>query len=444
MNLKKEIGILFAKYPYMGEEGPMERGRKKAYILKRPGRFAAILAVAVGIVVMVLAWVLFLSRVKKRTADLAAYTTLTRTGEEVNAVLDLDSLLTELELPNPRTEHKTVRNGAVKALMNMELSLSFTDEPDIISVTADVNETALKRYGITLKEKTWTSPAKVLPRTPAQMEAPPDTQEMTKPVTVLADGYLLSLLDEEGKGLNLRKVCERVHFERDRLSKELFGNSYVTNKTKLWFIVYPDGSERHNCYRAVFSLAETGAPEGRSVGGCFFTVDVWDLNYKAGIGVDFSRAEVAMYDEAAEAESLDEFTGRGCTVTELIGGSVSGADRPSFDYNGFVRFVGLPMSHPLPDGSLWSPSSDPLDEEDLWRLVGNGEYTMTELLSFVRMEIYARHGYTFPNEDQGKYLQHYLTCDWYSGTEDAPERFMSPTERRNLDLVRDLEALLDS
>ena len=444
MNLQKKIGILFAKYPYMGEEGLMERARKKAYVLKHPGRLTAILAAVVGIVLLILAWVLFLSRVKHRTADLSAYTTLTRTGEEVNAVLDLDSLLTELELPNPRTEPKAVRNGAVKALASMELRLSFTDEPDVISVTAEVNEAALKRYGITLKEKTWTGPAKVLPRTPGQVEATADTQEMAKPVTVLADGYLLSLLDEEGKGINLRKVCERVRFERDRLSKEIFGNSYVTNKTKLWFIVYPDGSERHNCYRAVFSLTETGATEGRSVGGCFFTVDVWDLSYKSGAGVEYLRSEVAMYDKEAEAESLDEFTARGCTVTELIGGSVSGAARPSFDYNGFVRFVGLPMSHPLPDGSLWSPSSDPLDEEDLWRLVGNGEYTMTEFLSFVRMEIYARHGYTFPNEDQAKYLQHYSACDWYSGTEDAPERFMSPTERRNLDLVRDLEALLDS
>ena len=129
---------------------------------------------------------------------------------------------------------------------------------------------------------------------------------------------------------------------------------------------------------------------------------------------------------------------------ESGGGSVPGPERPSFDYNGFVRFVGLPMSHPLPDGSLWSPSSDPLEEDDLWRLVGNGEYTMAELLSFVRMEIYARHGYTFPNEDQAAYRQHFDACDWYRGTEDAPERFMTPTERRNLDLIRDMEALLDS
>ena len=119
-------------------------------------------------------------------------------------------------------------------------------------------------------------------------------------------------------------------------------------------------------------------------------------------------------------------------------------ERPSFDYNGFVRFVGLPMSHPLPDGSLWSPSSDPLEEDDLWRLVGNGEYTMTELLDYVCMEIYARRGYTFPNEDQAAYRQHFEACDWYRATEDAPERFMTATERENLNLVRRLKDLLES
>ena len=150
-----------------------------------------------------------------------------------------------------------------------------------------------------------------------------------------------------------------------------------------------------------------------------------------------------MYDTAAEATDLStEFAG--CTMYELIGGSVITAGRPTFDYNGFVRFVDLPMSHPLPDGSLWSPSVDELNEDDLWRLIGNGEYTMAELLGFVRMEIYARHGYTFPQPDQGDYRAHYEGCGWYTPAEDAPERFMTTTERKNLELLRDLEALLDS
>ena len=69
---------------------------------------------------------------------------------------------------------------------------------------------------------------------------------------------------------------------------------------------------------------------------------------------------------------------------------------------------------------------------------------MLELLGFVRMEIYARRGYTFPQPDQEAYRAHFDGCDWYSPAEDAPERSMTPTERRNIDLVRDLEALLDS
>ena len=422
----------------------MEQGKKKTYTVKRPGRLAAVLAVIVGLALLILVWALFLDRVQRRTADLAVYTTLTRTGETVTAVLDLDSLLTELGLPNPRIEPKAARNGAVKALLNMKLQLAFTEEPDVMALSVEVNEGALKRRGIMLKERNWTGSVKVLPRTAAQEDAPMIAPEADKPRTVQGDGYLASLLDAEGKGLNLRKVCERVHFERDRLAKEIFGNSYVTKKTKLWFIVYPEGSERRNCYRAVYSLSEAGTQEGRSIGNCFFTVDLLDLYYRTGAGVSFSRSDVAMYDTAAEAERLDEFTAQGCTVTELVGGSVMGAVRPSFDYNGFVRFVGLPMSHPLPDGGLWSPSCDPLEEDDLWRLVGDGEHTMSELLGWVRMEIYARRGYTFPDPDQAAYREHFAACDWYSGTEEAPERFMTPTERRNLDLLRDMMALLDS
>jgi len=421
----------------------MEQGKKKTYAVKNPARLAAVTAVAVGVLLLVLGWVLFLGRVRRHTADLVAYTTLTRTGETVTAVLDVDSLLTELELPDPRTDPKAARNPAVKAILNMQLTLAFTEEPDVIAVTADVNEGDLKRKGIVLKERTWTSPAKVLPRT-APEEPALIGQTVDKPKTVLREGYLTALLDEEGKGLNLGPVCEKVHFERDRLSKEIFGNNYVTIKTNVWFIVYPEGGQRHNVYRAVFTLAETGEQAVRSIRNCCFTVDVVDLSYRAGTGVGFAKTDVAIYPTYEEASDLGEFTAQGCAITALAGGSVPGPERPSFDYNGFVRFVGLPMSHPLPDGSLWSPSSDPLEEDDLWRLVGNGEYTMTELLDYVCMEIYARRGYTFPNEDQAAYRQHFEACDWYRATEDAPERFMTATERENLNLVRRLKDLLES
>ena len=422
----------------------MEQGKKKTYTVKNPTRLVAVLAAAATVLLLILGWALFLNRVHRHTADLAAYTTLTRTGETVTAVLDVDSLLTELELPNPRTEEKAAaRSKAVKLILDMELELAFTPEPDVLTVTANVNERALRRQGIVLKERTWTAVPKVLPRT-AQEEPTFTAQEADRPKTLLQDGYLTALLDEEGKGLNLQPVYEKVRFERDRLAKEIFGNSYVTIKTNVWFIVYPEGSERRNVYRAVFTLTETGAPEGRSIGSCCFTVDVPDLIYRAGAGIGFSQPDVAIYPTYGAAADLEEFTARGCAVTELVGGSVRGPERPSFDYNGFVRFVGRPMSHPLPDGSLWSPSLDPLEEDDLWRLVGNGEYTMTELLDYVCMEIYARRGYTFPNEDQGAYRQHFSACDWYRGTEDAPERFMTATERENLNLVRRLKDLLEN
>ncbi len=422
----------------------MEQGRKKMYTVKHPGRLVVVVVISVGMILLALAWALFFSKVTKRTADLSAYTTLTRTGETVTAVLDVDSLLTELALPDPRTDEKAARNGAVKALLNMKLQVAFTEEPDVMAVSVEADERTLKLWGITLQNTSWAAQVKVLPRTTTQEEAPETPPEPEKPKTVLADGYLTSLLDEDGKGLNLRKVFERFRFERDRLAKELFGSSYVTKRTKLWFIVYPEGSARKNCCRAVYALSETGAPEGRSIGSCYFTVDLLDLSYRAGSGVAFTKADVVLFDTALEAEDLSTLRAQGCEIVELIGGSMVGPVRPTFDYNGFVRFVGLPMSHPLPDGSLWSPSVDELEEDDLWRLVDNGQLTMVEQLAYVRMEIFARHGYTFPQPDQASYREHYGHCAWYTPTEDAPERFMTSTERKNLELIRELETLLDS
>jgi hypothetical protein len=78
-----------------------------------------------------------------------------------------------------------------------------------------------------------------------------------------------------------------------------------------------------------------------------------------------------------------------------------------------------------------------LTEDELWAY-------SRETLRYIRNELLARHGYTFPNEDQGAYREYYSAFDWYKGVEDAPERFMTPTERRNLDLIRDMEALLES
>lgn len=421
----------------------VEQERRVTYTVKHPGRLAVVLVLSVGTILLALAWALFLGRVTRRTADLAAYTTLTRTGETVTAVLDLDGLLTELELPDPRTDEKALKNGAVKALLNMRLELAFTEEPDVMSVTAQVKEGALKWQGITLKERTWTAAAKVLPRTVVEEEKPVEPEAVERPRTVQTEGYLTSLLDEQGQGLNLRKVVEQVRFERDRLGKEIFGSGYETKRIGTWFLVFPADSAHKNCYRAAFALEETGAREGSPVVGCFFTVEVWDLKYTASDGVTFARSEAAMYDTAAEAADLSgDFAG--CAMYELTGGSVITAGRPSFDYNGLVRFVGLPMSHPLPDGSLWSPSADEMAEDDLWRLVGNGEYTMVELLKWVRMEILARHGYTFPDPGEAAYRTHYDLCSWYSPVDDAPEQYFTATERQNWNLLLRLEALLDS
>ena len=76
----------------------MEQDKKITYTVKHPGRLVLILVLSVGIILLALAWALFLGRITRRTADLAAFTTLTRSGETVTAVLDMESLLAELEL----------------------------------------------------------------------------------------------------------------------------------------------------------------------------------------------------------------------------------------------------------------------------------------------------------------------------------------------------------
>ena len=78
------------------------------------------------------------------------------------------------------------------------------------------------------------------------------------PVSAEQDGYLDSLLDSDGNGLNLRAVCEAVQSERDLLCKEIFGNNYDTTKTQVAFIVFTEGRHR-NLYRA--SYTATYRPE---------------------------------------------------------------------------------------------------------------------------------------------------------------------------------------
>ncbi|MBQ7755086.1 MAG: hypothetical protein IJR78_05060, partial [Clostridia bacterium] len=70
----------------------MEQDRRITYTVKHPGRLAVILVVSVGIILLAFAWTLYLVRANRRIVDLTAYTTVTRTGETVTAVLDVDSL----------------------------------------------------------------------------------------------------------------------------------------------------------------------------------------------------------------------------------------------------------------------------------------------------------------------------------------------------------------
>ena len=234
-------------------------------------------------------------------------------------------------------------------------------------------------------------------QTPAPTAVPTATVREAGEIAPLQARAVSSLLDSQGRGLDMTEVCRRVHFERDRTAKELFGNTYVAKKTNLSFIVYPQGFGHTNCYRAVYRLTDTQTQKE-----CCFTVDVWDVCYD-GETVTHGKSEAVLFDTLAEAQSTQVETLLGAAVTPLPGGGPVVLEGSGLDGNGCVRFPGLPVSHLAPDGRLWAPTMDPLTAAEVWSLTGNGTTTRGELVALAREEILNRHrdGTPFTPAEEG-------------------------------------------
>ena len=396
-----------------------------------------------GIVLGVSLLIAVLSAVRGHTTeiDLQNYVNVgTDAGGNPAVLLDVDAILNDLRLPNPnRPGVNAADYPEVYALCTAQMRLKPIDG-DHMRVTVYADTETLKRYGITFTKTTWEQQLKgfvagatptPVPRPPSETPAPGPKEDPPD-----ADGYLTSLLDADGNGLNLRAVCEAVHNERDLLCKEIFGNNYDTTKTQTAFIVYTEG-RRKNLYRA--SYTATYRPEdGSEPYSIWFTVDVYDL-LRADGKITYAGIDVSMCDSEEESKRLPD---KG-TVEKLWGGGVRVEGKKGFDLNGFVVFPGYPTSYRLANGVYWSPTYDALDEDAIWKLTAVDGHSLANLLRYARKEIYARYYMAFDPKSEREFRQHYNAYDWYEERKPDLSRLMTETERSNIRLLREIQSLIE-
>ncbi len=355
-------------------------------------------------------------------------------------LLDVDAILNDLRLPNPNRPNVNASDyPEVYALCNAKMRL-YPIDADHMRVTIEADTETLARYGITFAETTWEQQIKgfvagesptPIPLPSGEPAAPSATPEPKDP-----DGYLTSLLDADGNGLNLRTICETVQNERDLLCKEIFGNNYDTTKTQVSFIVYETG-KRKNLYRA--SYTATFHPEdGAEPIKIYFTVDLCDL-YREDGRIQYSSVDVSLYDTEEESKRTP---GKG-TVTKLSGGGVRVKGKDGFDVNGFVRFPGCPTSYRIANGVYWSPTYDALDEDLIWKLTAVDGHSLANLLRYARKEIYARYYAAFDPKTEREFDEHYRAYDWYEAREPDLTGLMTEAERNNIRLLREIQSLIE-
>ncbi|MCL2695358.1 MAG: YARHG domain-containing protein [Clostridiales bacterium] len=385
--------------------------------------------------------------------NLADYTTLGLGAKGVpTAIIDVDAILTDLYLPNPRqSEINLADYPDVKALMQMQVALAYTDESGLMELNVLCDTRTLLRYGIEIETLSWTQEVKgviALDSTQPEPLAAPTTEEEeeppeTPPLHNLSPGPLTSLLDQSGNGLNLRPVYERALSERDAQCRKLFGrNEWTVSKTQVIFVT-DSRSGASNLFRAAYTAKQSG--EGaENAPSYFFTVEIKNLVWTESGQVTFSSVETQAASDKKAAESLSAFSASRYTVTVLPGGGVSNPDRIAFDQNGFVRFAGLPTSYRLASGLYWSPTYDWLTEDHIWQLTGITGHSLSNLLRYARKEISARYGCPFDPERESEFFRHYGAQRWYSADADYTDERMTETEARNIRLLREIQSLIDN
>lgn len=375
--------------------------------------------------------------------DLREYVNVgTDAGGNPAVLLDVDAILNDLKLPNPnRPGVKASDYPEVYALCTAKMHLVPIDA-EHMRVTIEADTETLAHWGISFLTTTWEQQVKgfVEGATPSPVPVPQKTPEPTSVLeTAAPDGYLTSLVDTNGNGLNLRAVCEAVQNERDLLCKEIIGNSFDTTKTQVAFIVYTEG-RHHNLYRASYTATlrpEDGStpPPGSTI---WFTVDVYDL-YRSEGRIQYGGIDVSLCGSEAESKHLP---GSGNAV-KLSGGGMRVEGKPAFDQNGFVRFPNCPTSYRMANGVYWSPTYDPLDEDMIWSLTAVDGHSLANLLRYARKEIYARYYVAFDSKTEREFLEHYSAYDWYEVRVPDLLGRMTETERSNMRLLREIQSLIE-
>lgn len=385
----------------------------------------------------------YLGRGYSTDLDLQKYVTVGLDGNGApSALLDIDAILTDLHLPNPKYVGVEQQDyPEVDALCNMSLYLTYPDTPEMMRVTILADTDTLKRHGIRIKSLVFDQPIKGFVKgstpTPVPMHTAAPSAQATEAPT-LPEGYLTSLL-QNGKGINLRSVCERVQLERDSLCEEIFGNNYNTDKTQVAFIVYASGEHR-NQYLASYTatMQEEGMEESIEL---FFRVEVYDLYRTEDGTITYGAVDVIISD--SEEESRELRLEGGATAIRLYDGGVRRKERIPFDQNGFVRFPDAPTSYKMASGVYWSPTYDPLEEDQIWSLTATDQNSLANLLRYARKEIYARYYAEFDIDTERQFYEHYNNYDWYRAEDPDWTDRMTEAERSNIRLLREIQSLIE-
>ena len=372
--------------------------------------------------------------------DLENYVAVgTDAGGNPAVLLDVDAILRDLHLPNPNRPGVDMHDYPdVEALCTAKMHLSYLSD-DRMRVTIDADTDTLRRYGIAFKALSWEQQIKgfVEGETPTPVPTPAETPNTSaSPAPSVQDGFLTSLLDEDGNGLNLRIVCEAVQNERDFTCNEVFGNSFDTTKTQVVFIVYT-GAKHRNLYRASYT-AVFKPEDGQEPISIYFTVDLYDL-YRYNGEIGYGAIDVTMYGTEDESKRIPG----GGSVTKLWGGGVKVVGKNGFDQNGFVRFPDCPTSFRMANGVYWSPSYDALTEDMIWKLTAVEGHSLANLLRYARKEIYARYYTAFDPKTEREFNTHYQSYAWYEAREPDLSYLMTETEQQNIRLLREIQSLIE-
>ena len=381
------------------------------------------------------------------TLDLKDYVSLGRSAQgEPLALLDVDAILTDLHLPSPHTDAMAEQKYPdVRALLNMQLYLSYTDDPDQMQVVVLADTATLADYGIHIDSLSWLQQLKGYVASEDVSPLPTPALPAVTPTPSPADGesqYLSALTDADGYGYNLRALCERIQRERDLLLKELFrsGESYKVEKMQVTFHTGTQDARYVNCYQACYRVTPE-TEDGTEPVLQYFRVRVYDLALLSDGTVGFrDNVDVTLHQTENECKRSPSSAASGVT---LSGGGVRVRDRAAFDQNGFVIFPGQPTSYRMANGLYWSPTYDVLSEDMIWKLTAVDGHSLANLLRYARKEIYARYHVVFDQRTEREFFTHYNSYPWY--LEPVPDRSLDMTEaeKSNIRLLREIQSLVE-